>query len=357
MKVGILGGGQLAKMLSIAANNLGIEVICIDPDPTSCATQVSDVLHVVYQDVDAIRHYFQDVNCVTIETENLPIKPIEAIADHFSLYPSLESFRITQDRLLEKNLLKKLAIPTVNFHEILGWEHLLDLVTSSKKPLLLKTCQGGYDGKGQFVVKNTEDAQLAWNSLVNHRIIAEELCQFDAEVSLIAARSRSGEFAFYPLTKNTHKDGILRLSTAPIPNDHLVLHAQQHAQTLMSYFNYVGVITIEFFVQGDNLLVNEIAPRVHNSGHWTIEGAKTSQFENHLRAILDLPLGSTEAMGYNTMINIISKLPDSLPSTPGVYPHIYGKEARQNRKLGHITIHTDDEIKMNELVLQIESYL
>ncbi|WP_367606262.1 5-(carboxyamino)imidazole ribonucleotide synthase [Legionella sp. W05-934-2] len=357
MKVGILGGGQLAKMLAIAAKPLNIEVICVDPTPNCCAQQVADVLHVVYEDTDAIIQYFQGVDCITIETENLPFEAVEAIANHFPIYPSLESIRITQDRKLEKNLLKKLAIPTVVFQAIPDWDHLYDFVTRSTTAIILKTCQGGYDGKGQYVIQDMDDAKSAWDQLKNYPLIAEQYCQFDAEVSIIAVRSRSGKIAFYPLTENIHRGGILRQSTAPINNKHLTLQAQEYAESLMTHFDYVGVMAIEFFVKNNNLLVNEIAPRVHNSGHWTIEGAQTSQFKNHLCAILDLPLGSTEALGYSTMLNIISEQPDSLPSMPGVYPHIYGKEARPNRKLGHITIHAHDESKMNELVAQTQTYL
>lgn len=357
MKVGVLGGGQLAKMLAIAAKSIDVEVICVDPAPNCCAKQVTDVLHAVFLDTDAISHHFRDVDCVTIETENLPFEAIAAIANRFPFQPSLESLRITQDRKLEKNLLKTLAIPTVHSQVISDWDHLSDMVSRSDTAIILKTCQGGYDGKGQFVIDDIEDAKEAWNQLQNYPLIAEQYCHFDEEVSLIAVRSHSGNIAFYPLTKNIHKGGILRLSTAPFNDHHLNIQAQEYAKTIMTYFNYVGVMAIEFFVKDNGLLVNEIAPRVHNSGHWTIEGAQTSQFKNHLCAILDLPLGPTDAIGYSTMLNIISKQPDSLPSMPGVYPHIYGKEAKPNRKLGHITIHAHDEKKMNELVAQTQSYL
>lgn len=357
MKVGILGGGQLAKMLAIAAKSLDIEVICIDPAPDCCAQQVTDVLHVVYEDIDAITHYFEDVDCVTIETENLPFAAIKAVSSRFPLYPSLEPLRITQDRKLEKQLLKSLGIPTAHFHVISDWEHLHHLVTNSVMPLVLKTCQGGYDGKGQYVIQDIEDAKMAWKQLQEHPLIVEQFCHYDEEVSLIAVRSRSGTMAFYPLTRNTHQDGILRLSTAPETDSNLNMQAHEYARTLMAYFGYVGVMAIEFFVTKDELLVNEIAPRVHNSGHWTIEGAQTSQFSNHLRAILDLPLGPTEAIGYSTMLNIISKQPDFLPPMVGVFPHIYGKEARLNRKLGHITVHAPNKKTMNELVRKTQSYL
>lgn len=357
MKVGILGGGQLAKMLAIAAKSLDVSIVCVDPNPDCCANQVTNVLNVVYEDTNAIKKFFQGVDCITIETENLPFEAVSAISEYFPLYPSLDSLRITQDRKLEKNLMKTLAIPTVQFQVIPDWEHLADMVNQSHTALILKTCQGGYDGKGQYVIHDLDDAKHAWEQLQAYPLIAEQFCQFDAEVSLISVRNRSGDMAFYPLTKNTHRGGILRLSTAPFINTHLTMQAREYAESIMSYFDYVGVMAIEFFVKNNDLLVNEIAPRVHNSGHWTIEGAQTSQFKNHLNAILDLPLGPTEAIGHSTMLNIISKQPDSLPSIPGVFPHIYGKEARMNRKLGHVTIHAHDEHKMKELVAKTQVYL
>lgn len=207
-------------------------------------------------------------------------------------------------------------------------------------PLLLKTRRHGYDGKGQVLIRDQKEAASAFQTLASNELIAEKWLSFDMEVSLIAVRNPNAEIRFYPLTKNLHHEGILRVSRAPFLNDDLLKKAKSYLQTIMEKLNYIGILTVEFFVQNQTLIANEMAPRVHNSGHWTIEGAKTSQFENHLRAILNLPLGDTEAIDYSAMINLIGHIPslEGLLKIPSLHVHLYGKNPRPLRKLGHITL-------------------
>jgi 5-(carboxyamino)imidazole ribonucleotide synthase len=207
-------------------------------------------------------------------------------------------------------------------------------------PGVLKTRRLGYDGKGQSVIRNVRDCARAWRSLGGVPLLYEELVAFDGEVSIIGARSTGGELAVYPLNGNVHADGILRLTRAPFGTTRLQRLASRHLSRVLDHFAYVGVLTIEFFVRRGRLIANEIAPRVHNSGHWTIEGAVTSQFENHLRAILGLPLGSTAARGHSAMVNIIGRMPAKagLIAAGDVHLHDYGKSPRPGRKLGHCTI-------------------
>ncbi len=350
MKIGILGGGQLAKMLALSAKKLGIEVICIDPALDCCASQVAPVIHADFHEVALINQAFQGISCVTYETENLPFEAVSAIAKMYPMMPDAEALSITQDRWLEKNFLKALSIPTTSYYPIDHWADLVDAMKALHFPLVLKTRLHGYDGKGQFIIQNEREASAVWGQTAKQGLIAESWVPYQFEVSLIVARSTSGEMVFYPLTKNNHQQGILRVSEAPYLDSKLQRMAEDHALKISEALHYAGILCIEFFCVNDQLIVNELAPRVHNSGHWTIEGAATSQFENHLRAITGLPLGPTTPHGFSVMLNCIGEEPhamDRLTEIPGLSVHCYGKAPRPNRKVGHITICAPDEVELS----------
>lgn len=364
-KMGILGGGQLAKMLAVSAKKLNIEVVCFESAAVDnpCAAEVFQVVPV---DFSQFKEVPTDIQALTIETENIPVMLAQKLAKSTPFYPSIQALKTAQDRLFEKTLFTNLAIPTPEYFNI---EHVNDLVAALEKiqcSAVLKTRTMGYDGKGQAVIKwqgsldtTRPFAITAFEKLANNTpLILENFIDFDYELSLICARDQLNNIAYYPLTKNTHEDGILRLSEAPMTSpetDILTIQAQQHAQKILTKLDYVGVLAIEFFVKNNVLIANEMAPRVHNSGHWTIEGAKTSQFENHVRAVCGLPLGPTNAIGFSAMQNIISEPPTAeqltqLSKLPGVYVHLYGKEPRANRKLGHITIWAETQHKLQNLI-------
>lgn len=353
MKIGILGGGQLARMLALAAYPLDIQLIGVDPKSDCCATPVTQIVHTNFFNLDEIAKYLQNIDCLTYETENLPIESVNLLAKHYKMQPSLEALRITQDRGYEKKFLNDLQIPTADYAELHNWDDLQQFINKFDFPAILKTRRSGYDGKGQYKLNHWEDAKKAWKDAGDRSLIIEKLVNFDFEVSIIAVRNYSGEIAFYPLIKNYHRKGILLTSQAPFVNANLQSLAEKYALTVLERFNYIGVLTIEFFVQGNQLIANEIAPRVHNSGHWTIEGAETSQFENHLRAIAGYPLGSTKTRSYCVMINLLGENVRNLPELlkiPGLHYHWYGKKPEPSRKLGHITLCANDEKQLAENV-------
>ncbi len=340
MKLGILGGGQLARMLALAAYPLGIHTECFDSNPKACASEVTNLRVAEFTDEAALSEFLAEVDCVTFETENIPLSCAEFILKTKPLYPSTKALEVTQDRLYEKYFLKSLDLPTPEFLSVKTEAELIQAVSNLGLPAVLKTRRFGYDGKGQYMIRTPDDISKSWVHLQTQPLILEEFISFKTELSLITARNKNGETCFYPLVQNYHMKGILRSSEAPFNHAELVLEAQKYAIKILDALQYVGVLTIEFFYDGKNLIINEVAPRVHNSGHWTIEGAYTSQFENHLRAIYNLPLGSTEAIGYSYLLNCISEmLPiNACLQVPGTHFHMYGKEPQPNRKLGHITL-------------------
>lgn len=353
MKIGILGGGQLAKMLAEAAKELGIRTVCIDPDTACPAKSVTEVHHCDLSNTSEIDAIFTNVDFITYETENLSINYIEQLANKHKLKPGIEALKISQDRLYEKNFLNNLNIPTTQFLPISSWDSLHNAINTLGSPCILKTRCSGYDGKGQSVIRSMHDAEIAWNEMESTELILEKMIDFDAEVSMIAVRNKIGDILFYPLTRNEHESGILRFSHAPHADVNLENSARQYVSDILKAFDYVGVIAVEFFCVNGALIANEIAPRVHNSGHWTIEGADTSQFENHLRAITNLPLRSTNTNQYCTMINCIGNEPDDIngiKKMEGVYYHSYGKVARKNRKLGHITACANSKADLESII-------
>lgn len=349
MKIGILGGGQLARMLALAAHPLGINTVCLDPKPDACAQQVCELQTAEYTDETALASFINEVDVVTIENENIPEQALDFIQQKVPVYPPKQALIASRDRKDEKTLLNDLNIPTAPFAIP---ETLADCQSAFDKfgeKAILKTRRFGYDGKGQVLITKAENVETAWNALGANNLILEGFVNFDRELSMVSCRSMTGEMRFYPLAENQHQQGILDQSTAPFINEALTKQAIAISKTLAASLNYVGVLAIEFFQLGEQLLVNEFAPRVHNSGHWTIEGAACSQFENHVRAICDLPLGSTEALGHVIMRNCIGSMPatKAVLALPNTHLHNYQKAAKVNRKLGHITIHHTqlDEVK------------
>ena len=345
MKLGILGGGQLARMLTLAAYPLGIHTLCLDPQKTACAGDVTQLLKGEFTDETLLNQFLAEVDCVTLETENIPLSTAQFVIQKKPLYPSIKALSIAQDRLHEKTFFQSLHIPTPPFLSVNDETELLNAVKQIGLPAVLKTRRFGYDGKCQYVLREAADIKRSWQCLGGNPLILEGFIDFEFEVSIIAVRNKMAEIAFYPLTHNIHHQGILRSSEAPFNNFTLQQEAQDIATRLLEELDYVGVLTIEFFYDGKQLIINEIAPRVHNSGHWTIEGAQTSQFENHIRAILNLPLGSTTAVGHCFLLNCIgTMLPlHSVLQLPGVHYHTYEKAPKPARKLGHVTL-TDKSI-------------
>jgi len=346
MKVGIVGAGQLAQMLAHAGEPLGITTHCLAHSLNDPASQVATLYISDFKDIDSIIKFSNSVDVITFENENVDKSLVKLLEKHTPCYPWFKAIEVAQDRLLEKQYLAELNIPVAPFTEINTLEQLQLAAATFNHQCILKTRRFGYDGKGQIRISKPEDIKPAWEHLKNHALILESFIAFDIEVSMVCVRGRSGKTEFYPLARNTHKAGILRESNAPYDDIELLQQAQDYAAKLITALDYVGVLAIEFFVYQGKLIANEVAPRVHNSGHWTIEGAITSQFENHLRAIFDLPLGKTDAVVPTTMFNCIGELPplNSILNFPDAYFHTYHKAAHENRKLGHVTLmRYDDE--------------
>jgi len=340
MKIGIIGAGQLGQMLALAGFPLALQFRFLDSSPGSPGAQVAPIIVGAFDDIAALRKLAADVDIVTYEFENVPVAALHEMAAARPCFPPVDALRVSQDRILEKELFSRLGIPTPPYRAV---DTLADLeagVAALGLPCVLKTRRLGYDGRGQRVLKKRADVGPAWEALGSVPLILEGFVKFDREVSIIGARSTRGETRSYPIVTNTHREGILRVTVAPTRDARLQRAAEGHLRRVLDHFGYAGVLTIEFFVAGGRLIANEMAPRVHNSGHWTIEGAVTSQFENHLRAILGLPLGDTRPVGHAAMVNYIGTMPDRdrVLALPGAHHHDYGKAPRANRKLGHCTV-------------------
>jgi len=344
MKVGILGGGQLARMLALAGHPLDIACLVVDPSPDACAGSVSEHIVTGYDDVDALARLADETSVITYEFENVALSSVERLAARVPVHPGWRALATARDRVLEKGMFDALGIPTATYLPVSSRADLSAAIEKCGLPSILKTRTEGYDGKGQASVTSVDDALPAWRSLGERPAILESRVSFERELSVIAVRGRDGNVRVYPLAENTHMDGILRLSVAR-PEDPMHGAARGYVERLMHALDYVGVVALELFVDGDQLLANEFAPRVHNSGHWTIEGAVTSQFENHLRAVTGLPLGSTEALGPAAMLNLIGAVPErrDVLRVPSAHLHLYGKTPRPGRKVGHITVRADDQ--------------
>jgi 5-(carboxyamino)imidazole ribonucleotide synthase len=340
--IGVLGAGQLGRMLALAGYPLGLRFAFFDESAEAPAGHLGDLTVARWDDGVALDKFAEAVDLVTYEFENVPVAATERLALRVPVFPPPKALEVAQDRLKEKTLFRRLDIGTAPFATVETREDLDRAVAAVGLPAVLKTRTQGYDGKGQRVLRRKADLETAFAAIGGRPLILEGFVPFERELSIIAARSRTGETAYWPLIENVHRDGILRLSIAPAfgADEALADEAAAIAAKTLEALDYVGVLAIELFQHQGRLLANEMAPRVHNSGHWTIEGAKTSQFENHLRAILGLPLGATGTTGVSAMVNLIGETPKStaLLGIDGAHLHLYGKPARPGRKLGHVTL-------------------
>jgi 5-(carboxyamino)imidazole ribonucleotide synthase len=350
-KLGVMGGGQLAQMLSAAAEPLDIEVHAWVTD-LNCPAKNNAWLAMGDTPED-FQYWLDNLDALTFEFENVDLAPLAKIT--LPMYPSLKALRIAQDRALEKAFFKKQGIPTTPFNIVESVADCKKIALEMGLPVIVKTCREGYDGKGQALIRQEEELTKLDTTFNHKALIIESFVVFDREVSLISVRDKAGAICHYPLTENTHRDGILRLSKAPFLDPTLQSLAQSHAEKIMIALDYVGVLTIEFFQVGSQLIANEMAPRVHNSAHWTIDGAQTSQFENHIRAVCGLPLGSTEAIGHSSMVNFIGEMPsiETVLSIPSAHFYSYHKEPRAHRKLGHASICASTPEESNALTQQL----
>jgi 5-(carboxyamino)imidazole ribonucleotide synthase len=340
MKIGIIGAGQLGQMLALSGYPFGLQFHFLDSSATAPGAQVAPIVVGAFDDLKALRKLAGAVDLVTYEFENVPVAALHEMAATRPCFPPVEALRVSQDRVLEKEMFGRLGIPTPSYRAVDSLAELEAAVSALGLPCVLKTRRLGYDGRGQRVLRRRADVGPAWAALGSVPLILEGFVKFDREVSIIGARSTRGETRAYPVATNAHREGILRVTVAPARAARLQRAAESYLRRVLDHVGYAGVLTIEFFVEGGRLVANEMAPRVHNSGHWTIEGAVTSQFENHLRAILGLPLGDTSAVGHSAMVNYIGSMPDRdrILVLPGAHHHDYGKTPRAGRKLGHCTV-------------------
>jgi 5-(carboxyamino)imidazole ribonucleotide synthase len=339
-RVGIVGAGQLGRMLALAGYPLGVRCLFLDRGADTPGAQVAPSLIGDLEDAALLAELAARSDVVTFDWENISggaLKPLENITQ---VRPPRAALEVSQDRLAEKALFTRLNIPVAAHRAVGSREELIQATKKIGLPGVLKTRRLGYDGKGQYVLREAADIDAAWQAIGGPGLIYEKFQEFSRELSLVGARTASGQAVFYPLSCNTHGGGILRYSIAPFADARLEHRARGYLQRVMNALDYIGVLTIEFFVVQGRLVANEMAPRVHNSGHWTIEGCVTSQFENHLRAVCDMPLGSTRALGHTAMINFLGVMPDRerLLAIDGLAYHDYGKTPRPGRKLGHCTI-------------------
>jgi len=358
MKIGVIGGGQLGRMLALAGTPLGMNFAFLDPAPDACAAALGEHLRADYSDQDHLRQLADEVDLVTFEFESVPAETVAFLSQFVPVYPSAEALRIARDRWFEKSMFKALAIPTPEFADIQSQADLDAAAASIGLPAVLKTRTLGYDGKGQKVLRKPSDVTAAFAELGCVPCILEGFVPFTGEVSLIAVRGRDGGTCFYPLVHNTHENGILRLSVAS-SNHPLQALAEDYAGRVLAELEYVGVLAFEFFEVDGGLKANEIAPRVHNSGHWTIEGAECSQFENHLRAVSGLPLGSTAKVGESAMLNFIGEVPAvaKVIAVEDCHLHHYGKAFKVGRKVGHATLRCPDRSTLDRQITAVESLI
>ncbi len=357
MRIGIIGGGQLGRMLALSGYPLGATFTILEPNRPCPAGQLAEHIAAPYDDKESLGWLIARSDVITYEFENIPIDTARLIAEHAPLYPPPAALMNSQDRLYEKHFFRGIGAQTPAFEPVQSRAQLATALQIVGAPAILKTRTLGYDGKGQWRIASGD--QLAAldvpDSAFASGMVLEAQVPFDRELSILAVRGSTGETAFYPLTENTHRDGILRVSRAPAPNAPQA-EAERIAAAALDALDYVGVLAIELFEINGALLVNEMAPRVHNSGHWTIEGAHTSQFENHIRALVGLPLGATAARGHAAMVNLIGSEPplDKLAEIPGLHIHRYGKAPRPGRKLGHVTLVTDTIEALEEGLARVE---
>lgn len=362
--VGILGGGQLARMLALSGAPLGLRFRVLDTVADACAGQFAPLIVGDYRDTAALAAFSAQVDVATFDFENVPAESAQWLNERVPVFPNPRALAVAQDRLAEKTLFRDLGIPVPAFADVPDRAALDAAVAAIGTPCILKTRRLGYDGKGQFRIKAPGDVDAAWDALgaqaASVGLILEGFVKFERELSVVAVRGRDGSFRTWPLTENWHVDGVLSASLAPARADPaLQARAVAHARSLAEALDYVGVFALELFCRDGELLANELAPRVHNSGHWTIEGSETSQFENHLRAVLGLPLGDTRMVGHACMLNWVGAMPDAAAvlREPGGHWHDYGKEPRDGRKVGHATLRADAPAELAEALARVGSTL
>jgi len=357
MLIGVLGGGQLGRMLALAGVPLGLRFRFLDPSPVAPASHIGEHIIGDFDDAPSLDRFARGLDVVTYEFENVPVEAPRRLAAKVPVYPPLAALETGQDRLLEKQSFRACGMDVHDFAPASSAAELAQAVEKLGLPLVAKTRRMGYDGKGQMVLRTPEQASACWAALGGVPLLVERFVAFERELSIVACRGRDGAFASYPLVENTHREGILRTTRAPARgvSPDLQAKAERHARAVMESLGYVGVLAIELFEQNGRLLTNEMAPRVHNTGHWTIEGAATSQFENHCRAVAGLPLGDCRALGPSMMINLIGALPkpEDVLRHAGAHLHLYGKEPRPGRKVGHITVTGADVHTVDALAAQL----
>lgn len=358
--VGILGGGQLARMMALAGAPLGLRFLVLDSTADACAAQFAPLLQADYRDEAALAEFARRVDVATFDFENVPADSAQWLADHVPVFPNPRALAVAQDRLAEKTLFRELGIPVPAFATVDTREQLDAAIAEVGTPCILKTRRLGYDGKGQFRIKTPADADAAWAALgaqaARVGLILEGFVAFQRELSVVAVRGRDGELRAWPLTENWHVDGILSASLAPASADAaLQAQALDAARRVAEALDYVGVFALELFLRDGVLVANEMAPRVHNSGHWTIEGAETSQFQNHLRAVLGLPLGAVRPVGHSCMLNWIGEMPPAAAvlAEPGGHWHDYGKSPREGRKVGHATLRVESPSELADALERV----
>ncbi len=335
MKLGVLGGGQLGRMLALAGYPLGLEFRFLEAKDDPSVGRLGEVVQAAYDDAGALRRLARGMDRVTYEFENVPVESARLLLDRgVGVDPAPAALAMARDRV----------------RAVDGRQGLDDALDDLGLPAVLKTRRGGYDGKGQFLLSTPGDVEEAWDALGEEALVLEAFVDFDRELSVLGVRSREGEVRCYPLVENDHVDGILRTSIAPAPrrSEELQARAEGYASRLLDELAYVGVAAVELFQIGEDLLANELAPRVHNSGHWTLDGARCSQFENHLRAVCGFALGSTEAREHTGMFNLLGGIPDParILEIPGAHLHIYDKSPRPLRKLGHVNVTGSDRAEV-----------
>ena len=362
--IGILGAGQLARMLAQAGQPMGLRFVFLDPATDACAAEFGEHICAEWDDETALKKLGQSADVVTFDFENVPESSASLIESLCPVYPPPRALYKSQDRLREKTMMQELGIPVAPFHAVASRPDLIAAVEKIGLPCVLKTRRLGYDGKGQKVLRFQEDLERAWQELGDFELICEAFVSFDAECSIIAARGKDGQTVYWPLTRNLHRDGVLAISTAPTFEQQLQKHAEGLIGRLLDHLDYVGVMALELFLKDDELLANEFAPRVHNSGHWSIDGAHTSQFENHLRAICGLPLGDTRHSSPSLMFNLLGEMPEYAAKQAAeqspvecFHWHDYHKTARAGCKIGHVTVLAESETELRARAAQLASEL
>lgn len=358
MNIGILGGGQLGKMLAMAGIPLGMRASVLDPSADPCASTVAAHIRAQYDDLVALSSLGRRSDVVTYEFENTPVSALEALLLHAPVRPGPQSLRVLQDRLTEKRLFRSLGIATPDFEPVGSLDELRAAIHRLGFPVVAKSRRWGYDGKGQSLIREPIDVDRAWESLGGQDLIVERFVQFDREVAIIGVRSLGGTCVFYQAVESHHVDGVLRW-VVPVDDARLQREAEACAGALLDALDHVGALGFEFFQTAGGLMANEAAPRVHNTGHWTTEGSRTSQFENHLRAIAGLPLGDTTTNGFVGFVNYIGRVPpvSDVLAVRGAHHHEYGKAPHPGRKVGHATVVTQDAAARDESLKQLRDLI